>query len=196
MSVVLAIPSSAKWSRSPRGVRGSKRSRVLVVDRSSSSGDPELARPLIDDVDAFGDHHDAPLRPPPSGCSARGAVAGRGEQRLCPVPPSTRKWRRLHGPGKRLGGDARGQRHDFGMEFDPADSRNLIYARPQGYWKIFISSKMAGDALSRRSGSQPSRPSRNFPCRAPGPGSEAPRPDRIALNVSASPKPAPQTVLS
>ena len=33
------------------------------------------------------------------------------------------------------------------MEFDPADSRNLIYARPQEYWKIFISSKMAGDAL-------------------------------------------------
>jgi tetratricopeptide (TPR) repeat protein len=33
------------------------------------------------------------------------------------------------------------------MEFDLADSRNLIYARPQEYWKIFISSKMAGGAL-------------------------------------------------
>jgi hypothetical protein len=33
------------------------------------------------------------------------------------------------------------------MEFDPADPRNLIYARPQGHWKIFISSKMAGGAL-------------------------------------------------
>ena len=33
------------------------------------------------------------------------------------------------------------------MEFDPADPRNQIYARPPEYWKIFISSKMAGDAL-------------------------------------------------
>jgi len=46
-----------------------------------------------------------------------------------------------------FGGDARSQRHDVRVEFNPADPRNLIYARPPEYWKIFISSKMAGDAL-------------------------------------------------
>lgn len=46
-----------------------------------------------------------------------------------------------------FGGDARSQRHDARVEFNPADPRNLIYARPPEYWKIFISSKMAGDAL-------------------------------------------------
>lgn len=33
------------------------------------------------------------------------------------------------------------------MDFDPADPRNLIYARPADHWKIFVSSKMAGGAL-------------------------------------------------
>ena len=33
------------------------------------------------------------------------------------------------------------------MDFDPADSRNLIYARPPDYWKIFVSSKMNGGPL-------------------------------------------------
>src|SRR5690242_18750827 len=35
------------------------------------------------------------------------------------------------------------------MEFDPSDPRNMIYARPAEYWKIFISSKMAGGALKK-----------------------------------------------
>ncbi len=33
------------------------------------------------------------------------------------------------------------------VEFDAADPRNLIYARPLEYWKIFISSRMTGGAL-------------------------------------------------
>jgi tetratricopeptide (TPR) repeat protein len=33
------------------------------------------------------------------------------------------------------------------VKFDPVDPRNLIYARPPEYWKIFVSSKMAGGAL-------------------------------------------------
>jgi len=43
--------------------------------------------------------------------------------------------------------DRRTQRHPVGVDFDAADPRNLIYARPQEHWKIFISSKMAGGAL-------------------------------------------------
>lgn len=33
------------------------------------------------------------------------------------------------------------------VDFNPADPRNLIYARPPEYWRIFVSSKMTGGAL-------------------------------------------------
>lgn len=35
----------------------------------------------------------------------------------------------------------------YGVDFDPADPRNLIYARPPEHGKIFVSSKMSGGAL-------------------------------------------------
>jgi hypothetical protein len=34
------------------------------------------------------------------------------------------------------------------VDFDPADPSNLLYALPPEYWKIFVSSKMVGGALS------------------------------------------------
>jgi len=41
----------------------------------------------------------------------------------------------------------RGTRHPDAVDFDSADPRNLIYARPPERGKIFVSSKMEGDAL-------------------------------------------------
>jgi tetratricopeptide (TPR) repeat protein len=41
----------------------------------------------------------------------------------------------------------RGARHSDAVDFDPADPRNLIYARPSEHGKIFVSSKMSGGAL-------------------------------------------------
>jgi tetratricopeptide (TPR) repeat protein len=41
----------------------------------------------------------------------------------------------------------RGTRHPDAVDFDSADPRNLIYARPPEHGKIFVSSKMKGDAL-------------------------------------------------
>ena len=45
------------------------------------------------------------------------------------------------------GGADRCARHACGVDFDPADPHNLIYARPADHWKVFVSSKMAGGAL-------------------------------------------------
>lgn len=38
------------------------------------------------------------------------------------------------------------------VDFDSADPRNLLYARPADHWKIFVSSKMAGGALREERG--------------------------------------------
>ncbi len=46
----------------------------------------------------------------------------------------------------RTGAD-RVARHPHGVDFDPADPSNLIYARPPEHGKIFVSSKMNGGAL-------------------------------------------------
>lgn len=88
----------------------------------------------------------------------------------------------------------RGARHPDAVDFDPADPRNLVYARPPEHGKVFVSSKMKGDALKaeRRAAIEAIQ---EFPLADPGRGRTAPRRAHTAQSASASPRRALPTVL-